>query len=119
MVNLEGEKMSKSKGNMVFVRDALRRVHPDGLRLYLLSRHYRRVLEYDEDELDRHDALAGSIRQLARAARPSRVPREALRALDEDLDTARAITILKGLTSQEDRDSVRALARHLGLTLRG
>jgi L-cysteine:1D-myo-inositol 2-amino-2-deoxy-alpha-D-glucopyranoside ligase len=118
MVNLDGEKMSKSKGNMVFVRDALRRFHPDGLRLYLLSRHYRRVLEYDESELKEWDRFARSVREVARGSGAWPVPRRGLVALDDDLDTPATLALLKRLTSQGDGRSVRALARHIGLTLR-
>jgi L-cysteine:1D-myo-inositol 2-amino-2-deoxy-alpha-D-glucopyranoside ligase len=41
MVRMDGEKMSKSLGNMVFVRDLLRSYSPDALRVYLLGHHYR------------------------------------------------------------------------------
>src|ERR671933_637112 len=49
MVQQDAEKMSKSRGNMTFVRDVLRDHHPDALRLYLLDHHYRDVWEYERD----------------------------------------------------------------------
>src|SRR5881409_1420300 len=61
-VRLGGRKMSKSDGNMVFVRDALRRVSPQALRLYLLDVHYRTAFDHDERRLaraaERADRLA-------------------------------------------------------------
>lgn len=136
LVNLAGEKMSKSKGNMVFVRDALRSAHPDGLRLYLLATHYRRPLAFDARRCARYDALATRLRDLARLppraaekevarpgeafppGRPSFVPRAALRALDDDVDTPQAIRVLEHLARARDADGAVALARHLGCSLR-
>jgi cysteinyl-tRNA synthetase len=113
---LDGEKMSKSKGNMIFVGDTLGRVHPDGLRLYLLSRHYRRRLHYDARRLLAFDRLAARLRALPAPARAPGAPREALRALDDDLDTPRVLAILARLARAGDPGAV-GLARHLGLTL--
>lgn len=51
MVLYEGEKMSKSLGNLVLVEDMLKQYAPDSLRWYLLSHHYRHPWEFLEDEL--------------------------------------------------------------------
>ncbi len=48
MVHLESEKMSKSLGNLVLVRDVLKSYSPDALRLYLLGTQYRDALHYEE-----------------------------------------------------------------------
>src|SRR5439155_15477327 len=52
-VRLDGKKMSKSLGNMVFVRDVLEDTTPQALRIYLLDRHYRRAFDHDEARLAR------------------------------------------------------------------
>ena len=51
MVYHEGEKMSKSLGNLVMVDDLLQQWTPDALRLYLGWHHYRESWSYDEQEL--------------------------------------------------------------------
>lgn len=51
MVYLDGEKMSKSLGNMVFARDAIREHGADVVRWYLLSFHYREDFIYERDEV--------------------------------------------------------------------
>lgn len=55
MVIYEGEKMSKSLGNLVLVKDMLKSYAPNSLRWYLLSHHYRHPWEFMEDELAQVD----------------------------------------------------------------
>ncbi|MFI6453602.1 cysteine--1-D-myo-inosityl 2-amino-2-deoxy-alpha-D-glucopyranoside ligase [Streptosporangium amethystogenes] len=51
MVALDGEKMSKSKGNLVFVSRLRRETDPMAIRLALLARHYRSDWEWTSDQL--------------------------------------------------------------------
>ena len=115
-VRLGGVKMSKSLGNMIFVREALRTTSPQALRLYLLDRHYRRTFDHDEDALararERVVALAtslgrGRIGPLANDA----ASRAVLAALDDDLDTPRAIRALERHASANP--SLRLIAREI------
>jgi L-cysteine:1D-myo-inositol 2-amino-2-deoxy-alpha-D-glucopyranoside ligase len=116
-MRLGGEKMSKSKGNMVLVGDLLRRVHPDALRLYLLSVHYRRPFDHDPGRVRASEQLAAALRTLARPQRaPMGPPEEVVRALDDDLDTPAALRALARLVRAGDAAAV-AGARYLGLTL--
>lgn len=62
----DGEEMSKSKDNFVRLRDALRMCHPEVLRYYLMSAHYRSTLEYDIAAL--HES-ASALERLYRAVR--------------------------------------------------
>jgi len=47
-VTVESEKMSKSLGNFITIRDALAEYHPEVLRLFLLSKHYRSPVDFSE-----------------------------------------------------------------------
>lgn len=51
MVMYQGEKMSKSLGNLVLVKDLLKKYSPNAIRWMLLSRHYRIPWEYSEEGL--------------------------------------------------------------------
>jgi cysteinyl-tRNA synthetase len=51
MVNLTGEKMSKSVGNFLLVHEMVKRVRAIDLRHYLLAPHYRSIIEYSEESL--------------------------------------------------------------------
>jgi cysteinyl-tRNA synthetase len=48
-VTVESEKMSKSLGNFLTIRDALKTYHPEVLRLFLLSKHYRSPLDLSKE----------------------------------------------------------------------
>jgi len=50
-VTIRGEKMSKSLGNFLTIQEMVRRFHPEAVRLFLLSRHYRTPLDYSEEAL--------------------------------------------------------------------
>ena len=94
MVGYDGEKMSKSKGNLVFV-SALRNsdVDPMAIRLALLRHHYRSDWEWTDDELFAAvDTLTDWRRALSLGAGAPAAPvvTEILAALADDLDAPRA-----------------------------
>ena len=57
MVSYEGEKMSKSLGNLVFVSDLLKTADPRAIRLALMQHHYRAGFEWHDTDLDDGTAL--------------------------------------------------------------
>jgi len=59
-LTVESEKMSKSLGNFITIRDALRLYHPQELRLFLLSKHYRSPLDFSRAGL--FEAKSGLVR---------------------------------------------------------
>lgn len=98
MVAYDGEKMSKSKGNLVFVNELRRsEVDPAAIRLSLLQHHYREDWEWTaqnlwtaEDTLERwRDALRHGV-----GAPAADVVTEVLAALAEDLDAPRAVAAI-------------------------
>ena len=116
MVGLEGEKMSKSRGNLVFVsRLRADGVDPGALRLALLSAHYRSDREWLASTLEDGQARLASWR--AAVARPQAPSGAALvaalrAALADDLDTPRALELLDDWASTDGDDPTSpALAR--------
>ena len=115
MVRKDGEKMSKSLGNMVFVREVLRNYSADAIRLNLLQHHYHEVWEWSPAALDEPARLA---RHLATAARRPDVSADIARenfaaALSDDLDTPRAVRVLESVGGE----TLRELGGVLGLAL--
>ena len=91
MVRMDGEKMSKSLGNLVFVSDLAQEWDPRAIRLACVAHHYRESWEY-------HDGLmAGATERLSSwvaAGDGSGALREVRAALDEDLDTRGAVAAI-------------------------
>src|SRR3954470_17282431 len=102
MVNYEGEKMSKSLGNLVFVDELLKHADPRAIRLALMRHHYRHGFEWDHTDLEEgtallHRLLAGGARPTGADARP--YAQRVRDAIDDDLDTPRALDALDDLAS--------------------
>jgi len=102
MVNYEGEKMSKSLGNLVFVSDLLEVADPRSIRLALMRHHYRSGFEWYDTDLADGTAL---LHRLLAAARcpdgpdPSSYAARVREALDDDLDAPSALEALDDLAS--------------------
>jgi cysteinyl-tRNA synthetase len=64
-LNVKGEKMSKSLGNFVTIRDMLLRYEPDAFRLFVLSAHYRSPIDFSEEALKQSTRSLERIRKLA------------------------------------------------------
>ena len=91
MVRLDGEKMSKSLGNLVFVSDLLKEWEPEALRVAIGAHHYRTPWDWDDTLMP----AATERLERWRAAGDGDGALEAVRAaLDEDLDTPRALAAI-------------------------
>jgi L-cysteine:1D-myo-inositol 2-amino-2-deoxy-alpha-D-glucopyranoside ligase len=115
MLSYEGDKMSKSLGNLVLVRDLLKRHSGDAIRHYVVSHHYRSSVHFDEADLLRSADAVELLRRAAARAEEiaphgSQLENEAgldarvadrrarfLDAMDDDLDTPRAMAELAEL----------------------
>jgi len=97
MVSMDGHKMSKSRGNLVFV-DKLRTEHdPMAIRLGLIEHHYRVEWEWDEGLMGRNQERLSKWRSTRSATKvPSgRTLLDDVRdALDDDLDTPAAVRMI-------------------------
>jgi L-cysteine:1D-myo-inositol 2-amino-2-deoxy-alpha-D-glucopyranoside ligase len=118
MLGLEGEKMSKSAGNLVFVRDLLDRVEGPVVRCYLLSHHYRSTWSFSDEGLQ-HAAERYKRWQAATAfgERDAATENACWDALEDDLDTPRVLALMDGLASSGHGESLRRVGAALGFTL--
>jgi cysteinyl-tRNA synthetase len=67
-VNLGAEKMSKSLGNTLWIKDMVRRHDPEALRLYFLGTHYRHPLEFGDERVTESLKALGRLRGLVEEA---------------------------------------------------
>jgi cysteinyl-tRNA synthetase len=126
-VKMGDEKMSKSLGNFITIRDGLKKVGGDGLRLWVLTSHYRKPLTFSEDTLEAAKAGADRLRTAARA--PSgdgdggidlaRHRERFTAAMDDDLNTPQALAVLFDLAKEINRarDEARGALAAQGLLL--
>jgi L-cysteine:1D-myo-inositol 2-amino-2-deoxy-alpha-D-glucopyranoside ligase len=106
MVKLDGLKMSKSLGNLIFVRDLVGRVPGAAVRLLLASHHYRQSWSYDDGEVD---VAAARLRRYVAAMQgggtltheaADRHERRFFERLDDDLDTPGALSELDAIAEE-------------------
>ena len=94
-----GEKMSKSLGNFLTVRDLLAEAPGEAIRLAMLTTHYRQPLDWTAAGLasarEALDRLYGALRKLGDVEAAARVPPgDLVAALEDDLNTPRAVAAL-------------------------
>ncbi len=133
------EKMSKSLGNIITIREGLERYGTDGIRLFVLTSHYRAPLTYSGEALESGKRAAERLRLAATLpggeGPAADIEVEGFRerfvvAMDDDLNTPAGLAALfdlareinrardEGRSVEEAQAALRELAGVLGLTLR-
>ena len=114
MVYKDGQKMSKSLGNLVFV-DALRRQWDARvIRLAIIEHHYRKEWEWNDDLMPRNDARLRAWRG-SLGGRPGSALDVVRQRLDDDLDTPGALAVIDAAV--EAGEDVTRAASLLGVQL--
>ncbi|MCI4371112.1 MAG: cysteine--tRNA ligase [Thermoplasmata archaeon] len=130
-VTLEREKMSKSLGNFVTIREVLKQYPGEVVRLCLLQAQYRKDVEYDSECFDRTRQEYGAMRAAIERARAANGPgtdgrvdalvaqtrASFLKAMDDDLDTPDALYRLHQFT--EGLREIRSLSAAEGRAVLG
>jgi L-cysteine:1D-myo-inositol 2-amino-2-deoxy-alpha-D-glucopyranoside ligase len=112
MVHMDGEKMSKSLGNLVFVSELRKEWDVMAIRLVLVENHYRTPWEWDDTRMPR----ATERLERWRDAGPGTAALDDVRAaLDDDLDTSTAVAAIDAAAAAGE--GVGAAAALLGVDL--
>lgn len=118
MVRMDGEKMSKSLGNLVFVSDLLETWEADAIRLAVVSHHYRDSWEWHDglmpeaaEHLDRWRSAAA----VSGVADSATALADVRAALDDDLNTPGAVAALDAAAGRGE--GVTSAAALLGVTV--
>jgi cysteinyl-tRNA synthetase len=132
------DKMSKSLGNLITVKQALEHYSPDAIRLFILGSHYRSPLTYSEETLKAAEVGMERLRQAIRdggsggktALDAEPFKRRFIDSMDDDFNTAQAAAVLFDLVREinrareqnydvvEARNTLVELANVLGFTLK-
>jgi cysteinyl-tRNA synthetase len=104
------EKMSKSLGNLITIKEALKRYSADAIRIFVLSSHYRSPLTYSEEALEAAERGAERLRIAVSRDNPNGGKGKALdavsyqqkfiEAMDDDFNTPQALGVLFSLARE-------------------
>jgi L-cysteine:1D-myo-inositol 2-amino-2-deoxy-alpha-D-glucopyranoside ligase len=112
MVHMDGEKMSKSLGNLVFVSELRKQFDPMAIRLMIVENHYRDAWSWDDTRMPR------AVERLARwraAGHGDGGLEQARTCLDQDLDTPGAVAAIDSAAGAGE--GVSSAAALLGISL--
>jgi cysteinyl-tRNA synthetase len=128
-VTINKEKMSKSLGNFLTIDDLLKKYDSNTIRFFILTNHYRMPVEFSDEALS--SAQAGVKRMLNAKRTPvdeafdittTDEYKQFVEAMDDDLNTSKALAVLFDLTNKANKDEKYAftvlfkLATVLGFT---
>ncbi len=130
LLKINGEKMSKSLGNFAMLKDLFNSYHPEVIRYYLISSHYRSSLNFDNESLDQARASLSRIYQaLSKASEKSNYlhnesVEEFNNAMNDDLNTPEALSVLfklvkliNGTSNKKDQAKYKHTINELSSTL--
>lgn len=123
-VGYQGEKMSKSLGNLVMVSDLLKTYDPNVMRYLLLSHHYRKPWEYKESmvknaatKIKKFTSIVIPDPNFHRDDKKAAILKEFEKALANDLDTSQALQIMEKAIVIKDVQNFKKMSNILGFTL--
>jgi cysteinyl-tRNA synthetase len=140
LLQMGAEKMSKSLGNLITIRDALKKYSADAIRIFILSSYYRSPLTYTEEAIE---AAQTGAERLVRVALKENVKSKGktldakayydrfVEAMDDDFNTSQAIAALfdlardinraeeEGMDVAKARGTLKELGGILGLNFKG
>lgn len=103
-VFFKGEKMSKSKGNLVLISNLIKKYSANAIRWLLLSHHWRESWEYKEEDLKKAQTNVEAVEQ-ALASQGQALERKTVQQfsqiLDQNFDTPKALQFLLKLAKQK------------------
>jgi cysteinyl-tRNA synthetase len=116
-LTVQGEKMSKSLGNFITIRDALKTWNKDVLRYFILLSHYRSPLQATDEGIANAAKALEHIRAVAQKDNgPDEEGRKAfVDAMESDLNTPMALAAIQGLAASGDLGALKAYGEILGI----
>jgi cysteinyl-tRNA synthetase len=113
-LQVEGEKMSKSVGNFITIRDLLADWHGDVIRLAMLQTHYRQPINWTVKGLEEAEKALASWFDAAAGEADARPAPAVLAALEDDLNTPQMIAELHALRGRAGRKALAGSLAFLG-----
>jgi len=114
MLDMDGMKMSKSLGNILYIRDLLEKYPGEVLRLTLLSGHYRQPLNFNDKAIQQSQTILDRMYRVLKKYNDIDIsnddldnpPEEVINALSDDLNTSEALAAINQLVNRLNKSSV-------------
>ena len=120
ILDIENKKMSKSSGNVIYIRELLKKYDANTLKLYFFSHSYKKLINFKFSELNRFDRINNMIRDLVLSsdydnedydianekvnyANESDTIKKFKNYIEDDLDTPNALRLFLDTVTQEDK----------------
>jgi len=126
LLKISGEKMSKSLGNFARIKDLLKIYHPEVIKFFLISSHYRSALDFTNESLEQAKAglvrIYESIDEKIILKKSDEADKGFVQdfelAMDDDLNTPKAISILFEIVKKINVENDNSIKRRLVTTLK-
>jgi cysteinyl-tRNA synthetase len=122
ILDIENEKMSKSSGNAIYIKDLLKKYDANTLKLYFFSKKYRRLVNFKFSELKKFDRINSMIRNLVshsdyenegyniadkkvNYSKESDIIKKFKNYIEDDLDTSNALKLFLDTVRQPNKMS--------------
>lgn len=124
LVSINGKKMSKSFGNIIRIRDLIRKYNSNIIRLYIFSKHYRQPFMYSQSELDKFystdETIASALWRETGTKIPhrrTRLTKEFTSYIENDVNTPAALELMiETAIEGESIADLRHMVRIFGLS---
>ena len=117
-LRIDDKKMSKSLNNFISVKNILKNFHPEVLRLFFLSTHYRNPITYSKKALenakkilDRFYSLFSEIHIPTNFTEDESIKKSFISVLEDDFNSPKAISILQAYARDSEKEKKIDLAK--------
>jgi cysteinyl-tRNA synthetase len=122
---MDGMKMSKSLGNILYIRDLLKKYPGETLRLTLLSCHYRQPLNFNDKAIQQCQTMLDKLYRVLRIHDEvdisdydtTTAPKEILDALSDDLNSSKAIAEINKIATNLSKSDGEEIKKNKALLL--
>jgi cysteinyl-tRNA synthetase len=123
LVNINGKKMSKSFGNIMRIRDLIRKYNSNIIRLYLFSKHYRQPIMFSQSELAKFYSADETVASAHCGGVSTKIPHHRTRLtneftsyIEDDVNTPAALELMiETARKRESITDLRYMVRIFGL----
>ncbi len=116
MLRLAGEKMSKSVGNIVSLRDAVEQWGRETVLLFFMTAHWRKPMDFSDEVMEQTAAQVESFRNVFRGPSVGGGDfGDLIAALDDDFDTPRALAVMHDWRRQRQHSPLKMALELFGL----